>query len=240
MSRIYFHSETDDAEVSGRERAHMCCLTNDIAMANLHHLYDSPENPCWLRKFIPQDSWALTSSMNFDQTMHLYLTQGGNYVINGETFDAWTATLNTVMAIGNDQLKLFARLHAQCEIHCWVDGGDRKWLAGIIQKGVDIGLYRQDMGWESVVALLLSKDCEPVVCSYSVCDQFPSRHVAEWVDANDGDDWYKLKPEKRWAMAMAKLRENSGGLQLKPSNWDEYRFGHLKTIFDITSEGAEG
>lgn len=133
---------------------------------------------------------------------------------------------------GGDSLKLFARLHAQCEIHAWVAGKNRAWMAKIIAEGLESGLYRQNVGWDQVIEMLGRSKTEPVVTSYSVCEQFPSREVANWEDDNDGDDWYDLDSETRWKLAMKGLKNKTGKLELTPK-WDRYRFGDGKTVFDL-------
>ena len=103
--------------------------------------------------------------------------------------------LNTAARVGSDAVKLAARLHGQCELHAWVDGPDRKWLAEIIASGREAGVFRDvnaitgyaekfpaddSLDWEGVIALLKWRDDEPVVTSYSVCDSFMSTACAEW------------------------------------------------------------
>jgi len=86
--------------------------------------------------------------------------------------DAWAAQLNTVIQYGNEVLGVLTQIDAQCEIHAWVSGKNRAWLAGVIVEGLRLKLFRPDMGWDGVVALLLSSSRGAVVMSYSVCDSF--------------------------------------------------------------------
>ena len=115
--------------------------------------------------------------------------------------------LNTALAMGGRPLALAAKIHGWCEIHAWVDGPDRDWLAGIMGAGLESGMYRRGLwhetaagaerkwwsqGWESVIELLRSRDDGPVVMSYSVCDSFPNREAAGWEPPfNEGwkPDW---------------------------------------------------
>ena len=84
-----------------------------------------------------------------------------------------------------------------------------------------------------MVEFLRRSDDESVVTSYSVCDQFPNRFVAEWEDDYDGDEWYELPSETRWEMAFSKIRDSDRGLELKPDNWDAFRFGHGLGAFGL-------
>ena len=102
----------------------------------------------------------------------------GYLMVEGQRVDIFGAQLDTAITIGSDQLKFAARLHGQCEIHCYVECKNRKWLASIIEQGLEQHLYRKDKGWESVIKLLRNGCKSPVVMSYSVCDSFPS-----------SDDW---------------------------------------------------
>jgi hypothetical protein len=240
MSRIYFHSPDQETEVSGSERAYMGCLINDIAIGVLSvDRFRAQNDP--VAKLLPEDCYVRSPSPTFDfvQSFELWVKSGdGHFVVNGERRSVWTCCLNTALRLGGDPLKLFARLHGQCEIHCWVDGKNREWLAGIIDQGLGDGIFRRgiagrSMGWEATVEMLRSRDDEPVVCSYSVCDQFPNEHTAGYENKKNPDAWYDLSRDKRWKMAMKGLRENGGGLEMKPDNWGAYRFSHGLSMFDI-------
>jgi hypothetical protein len=128
-----------------------------------------------------------------------------------------------------------ARLHGQCELHAYVEGANRAWLADIIERGRETDVLRPQMKWEQVAEFLRSRDDCPVVTSYSVCDQFPNRHVAGWVapmskyedtgeEYEDTDAWYDLPEAERWQRAMDGLRAQGNGLELKPDNWNTFHF----------------
>lgn len=133
----------------------------------------------------------------------------------------WFISLNTAIAVGNDALRLGARLHGQCEIHCYVEGPNRAWLAGIIEAGRESGFYRESMGWESVCGLLRRRDDSPVVTSYSVTEQFPEFR-------GGADD--ALTDEQRWEQGVTELRAD-WSLELKPENFATFRFGDGATVF---------
>jgi len=176
----------------------------------------------------------------FAETLKTALMVGyGNspLVIDGENVHTFAVALNTALDLGNDAIKLSARLHGQCEIHTWVEGPNRKWLAEIIQAGLKRGIFRGGMGWDSVIELLESRDDEPVVTSYSVCDRFPNSHTAKWKppivdDEPDYDKWYDLPLQEQWQLAMAGIRDYAT-LEMKPEGWDEYCFGDGMNGFEL-------
>lgn len=150
--------------------------------------------------------------------------------------DLWTVCLNTAMALGGRPLKLLVRLHAQCEVHAYIEGPHRAWLAQVVRDGRASGLYRQGEGWEDVIALLDSRNDEPVVMSYSVTEQFPNPcdlpEFAGWSE-EQRDAWYEWPEARKWAEAMAALRARPGNLELKPDNFDDYFFGRNLKMWDV-------
>lgn len=228
MSRIYFTSQDATAELRGSERAYMGCMICDIFCGLFRSCIDRDHtgHPSPLRNLLPEnpDAWWLD---NFSDSMPLCLrsaSDGFYFVVDGKRHDLFHAQLNTVLDMGNDALKLMARIHGQCEIHAYTEGHNRHWLADIIKGGLAMGLYRADQGWNAVRELLDSSATGPVVMSYSVCDLFPSGSEAGWVDDNDGDDWYDLTNAERWAMAYDNLKQHADNLELRPDNWDDFRF----------------
>lgn len=270
MSRVYFHSQHGTAELLGSERAHCGGLVEDIAVGMLpdfpdgfdeiaplihpsHYLHgmnrDARGFALWRESFLT--AWRIEIGSTSLLTWH------------GHDLSAWNMSLNTAMAVGNDPIKLAARLHAQCEIHAWVDGINRWWLADIIGTGRRLGVYRADAGWEEVAALLRDRDDEPVVTSYSVCDGFPNPAAAGWEpppmpegwrhDYYDEAEWASLDDEKRrdiytdsaydlwgdmpdaeqWRLAMAGLHATPGMLELTPATWSGSHFGRGLTVFDL-------
>lgn len=232
MSRVYFHSPSGMAELRGSERAWASSLVNDMACGFIaradqdalfelipvgHYLREVPEG----RKHPHWDKWLRTA-----------WCVGLDLNWRGHTLDAWTFTLNTALLLGNDPVRFMARMHGQCEIHGWVDGRNRVWLADIIGRGRASGLYRHDAGWEDVAAFLGQRDDEPVVMSYSVCDGFPNAYASDWTGT--GDDWYDLPEVEQWDRGMRYLRSMSG-LELSPDDWTEMRFGHGLSVIDLTA-----
>lgn len=252
MSRIYFHSPSGDAELSGSERAWMSLLVRDIAegLLDIHdhedtdrllalvsagnHLHRLDRNsPGWLAP------WANT----FRRSWSGMFTEE-DFTWRGRPLNTFCVNLNTALKVGSDPIKLAARLHAQCEINAWVGGPNRAWLAGIIEEGLEAGLFRRTLrytsmdgteaespqGWDDVVALLRLRDDEPVVTSHSSGDQFP------YPVGMDYDEWTELTAEQQWAAAIAELRADvESGLELTPSNWKTFNFRHGLSVFDINA-----
>jgi hypothetical protein len=255
MSRVYWHSPSAEAELWGGERAWLSGLVSDIAIGVLDPFYsadtlselitaqcDKPpargERITWASRF------GTSLSVGFSENLLTW---------KGRQLDALSLQLNTALRVGNDAVRLAARIHGQCEIHCWFEGKDRGWIAGIITEGLAGGVFRKgisdqfggasrDIGWEDVRAMLLDSDEEPVVLSYSVCEQFPDPYVIGWQPPADdcerphddtSEQWYELSSEERWRLGMTWLREQRGGLQIKPENFSTYTFRHGLSAFDI-------
>lgn len=250
MSRIYFHSYDGEAELLGSERAYMGhSLTTKIALGLLNvGGYNTPKQ---LLRFIkPENHLAQLDSKSpmwergYEASFTTGMTSGLINYRNRE-IEPFTVALNTALAVGNDVIKLAARLHGQCEIHTWVDGPNRAWLADIMQAGRDTGLYRDEMGWEKVIALLRSGSTLPVVTSYSVCDRFPNRSsildedIPTFSVKDEGeldvarDDWWgEYSSSQQWDMCMRWLRVQQG-LELQPDDWDSFYFTPGITVFDL-------
>lgn len=285
MSRIYFHSPSGEAELRGSERAWMGGLVNDIALGILDP--DSNNADQLMRLVAPGHYLHAAERAGYgwvgkwQETFRLAwggIMSDGAFVWRGHRIDAWTMNLNTALQIGADPLKLAARLHAQCEMHAWVDGPNRTWLADIINEGLKTGLFRGTLrydatptapaqevsqGWEEVAALLRSRDDEPVVTSYSVCEQFPDSYNTTFDPAKpdgwipkywDQDDWdalsnherdtywaqdgrgelyNELPVEEQWRYAMEWLRAQPGMLEMTPDTWSGYHFGNGLSVLDL-------
>lgn len=224
MSRVYFHSLDGQSELRGSERAYAGWLTNNLGIAAL----DLQNNEAVLLR-------ALRPAIREGRFLDLMLRVDGHrhqFVCpDGTEENAWTVILNTCVDMGSEALCLLARVHGQCEIHCFVEGEDRAWLAGVIQRGRDVGILRAKQGWEEVAAHLLRSAEYPVVMSYSVCDQFPNRKVVETND--EWDAWAARTTEEQWSLCMEKIREPGRHLRIGPNTLTTVGFGSGLNAFEL-------
>lgn len=267
MSRVYFHSPSGTVELWGAERHHMAWLSTHLTWPILEpyaeRRFGRPEGdrPS-IMDIVAPGSYLHTTPMEALHRMDAFRTwysvsgeKDSYFVLDGKKVELFDLQLNTLYKMGNDPLALAARIHGQCEIHAYVEGPNRAWLAGIMKEGRALNIYREGSGWETVIELLLSRDDEPVVMSYSVCEQFPNSRVAGWKARNQAridaappeeqerlgdeiyDEFQNLPSEERWAMCMTALRsgEAGAGLELKPDDWDDYYFRDGTTCFDVAA-----
>jgi len=272
MSRIYFHSPSGDAEVPGTERAWMGTVTDSLGMSPVdsHLLINLSTTGCvtlfgrsvatWSAEQVQSARLAVRHSDS--------VSDGLAISVYGVDLDPGCLTLNTALQLGSPAIRLMTRLHNQCEIHCWVDGPNRSWLADLIDAGLAEGSFRhteeaRGCGWSDVTKLLRSRDDEPVVTSYSVCDQFPNSYASTWMpawpegvperwDALDeatqeerserAESWYDLPPDEQWARGIEWLRAQAGGLELTPDQFTgsrEFHFGRDLSWIDLKHWDAQ-
>lgn len=245
MSRVYFHTPSDEAELRGSERAYASSVVNGVFLGQIAQHYISRD---FLKSILPKNCYLhdARDDQTFENQFRVWASVGfsdTNFIIpkdDGTTqiVDVWTVMLNTALRMGNDQVKLFARIHAQCEIHPYIEGKNRAWLAGIIDRGLELGMYRPKQGWDEVSTLLKSRDDEPVVLSYSVCEQFPhSMYDSDFVRGEDGvdDEWYDLSIEERWNRCMKTLRGEGPKArpEISPETYQDYYFNCGTDLFTI-------
>jgi hypothetical protein len=243
MSRIYFHAQNhDEVILSGSERAYMSNVINDMMLGALGDLTYAEK---WLKSLIRPDHYLHQyTGEEFANSCEVFLrvAWGEKLMLPSGPIDPFTIALNTAYSM-NDQLKLFARLHGQCELHCWMEGEtDKKWIANIIKKGLKNGLMRKDEGWEDVETLLREDGDFPVVCSFSVGEQFPNLNCLPknhplLRDAQDEekeidayDKFYEMDEDKKWKLCMKGLRASGGGIQITKKNWNDFYFGDDRII----------
>lgn len=230
MSAIYFQSESGEARLRGSERAHMGVLVTDLTVAAFRPRGVMSDEP--LIRVIPlsaADYAGLGGALTFRRDFASFVAGhfGHNaFTLGDRSADVFSVALNTVLAMGSDPLCLLARLHGQCEIHAWIDGPNRAWMADLIDQGRASGIMRRQQGWEAVAAFLRESATEPVVTSYSVTDGFPNASVAGVEGEDERDAWYDKPREEKWAACMAVLRAASEtgigphvGLEIDPDNF---------------------
>lgn len=191
MSSIEFATRNDSRYIRGSERAHMSWLVDRALRGFL------PGNAKDIGRFIEGSSFEtalvglIQSERQLDReqqygkradierqlqnTLALYVSTGvgePTITLDGLKLEMWSIALNTVLAIGSPPMQLAAKIHGTCEIHGWIAGKNRDWLAGVIEQGLKAKLFRTEMGWEALIEFLReSKRCN-VVMSYSVCDSY--------------------------------------------------------------------
>lgn len=246
MSRIYFTTPTDEAEVRGWERAWMGLVTakagatlirEAISVETLRDRFINPNHSLMNRRSPNQldAEWARWFDLSLATHYDLETLMVG---VDGEPLNAWEVSLNTLMAAGSDVMRLMARIDAQCESHGYIEGPARAWFAGLIEDGRRSNMLRADSGWESVVELARADDRTPMVMSYSVTDGFPNPRTSTF-ELPEGDEdcesWGALPLERRWELGMEWLRAHPGKLELSPVGWGSYRFGHGVSAFDLAA-----
>lgn len=280
MSSINFTTRAGEARVGGPERFSMAIICSDMLLMAVrgltpayivkimtpgHYLYEQAQRVLEAKVNPPPEAsyagtLAYKAEQAFEESLKIFFRSCFDDDEPFPGFDLFSITLNTALALGSAPVKLGARIHGQCEIHCWVDGPDRAWLADVIQEGRTIGLFRDEMGWEAVLELLRASDADPVVLSSSVTDDFPGTHLAAGLEppvpdlqgrkyedlsaaekeANDTawedreEAWEALTDDQRWDMSMQALRDLGNGLQIKPADFTgEFQFDNGATGFDL-------
>lgn len=266
MSRVYFVDAVEEVELRGSERAHMGVTVDEFAFGLLDGTrrsgskYDKDVRTVMTDKTRAQWDGGY-GRMNHTESLRIFMSGiswGEDRLFTDGTVEdsAWRIALNTVHAAGSDPMKLFARLHAQCEIHCWWEGKDRAWIAKIMEDGRRIGLYRDDQGWDEVIDFVKRRDDSPVVTSYSVCDEFPEAGLVveqgllelpddpNYPGEKDWDHWYELSNEERWDLGMKALRKQEkapeGRVQITRRTWATYHHGYGLNVFKLNNAMGYG
>lgn len=236
MSRIYFHARDGEAKVRGMER-YLFASWASQAMINALRLDDRMLQDSPFAKVLPKDLYIFRSPREIDgRSLKNWLTVGydKSLPMGASRVNLFDMALNTLIHAGGETMKFGARIHGQCEIHGWVDGPNREWLAGIIERGMESHMMRRDMGWQGAINLLKASSESPVVLSYSVCHSFPNYALA----GIDGEDekafeaWEKLSEGEQWDTCMAILREERAGIEMESEGWDGYFFNDGVTGYD--------
>lgn len=250
MSRIILATRDDEVRVLGSERAYLGMLVDRVALGLLDLSSDRVRER--VEQLIPATHWARQQSGNhlrYLSDLALAWRDIGGFGIagwKGKPVSTWRLNLNTALVVGGDALKLAAKIHGQCEIHCWTEGDNAAFVADIIDNAVETGMYRPGAGWGAASELLRKAD-GPVVFSYTVSDTFPNAGIADWscdhpefdADGSEhegGDCWYELTENERWDLGVAGLRASTGGSEITRDDWDTFRFGEGLSLFDLFAE----
>lgn len=260
MSTVYFHSPDKTAALAGIERHLYGRLCSDLAIgvSDINHDFFQKERAEQWAKYLSEKGSlrGFVTSGDYRSFFHL-LPQiiengfsGDTFVYKGHGLSNFSLVLNTAICYGSNPIRLAARIHGQCEIHGWVEGRDRAWLADLFEEGLSSSIFRRtfrdkSVGYDKVIEHLRSSTEFPVVMSYSVCDSFPNRMLAKeggWEGDPADDSFYDESTDVQWGWCMKYLRDceaKGHGLQLRPSNFANYRFGHELTLPDLVSDRAE-
>jgi len=255
VSTICFGSASGTADLHGAEHARLWHLVKDIATGILavrrpgggRERMEELTGTAAPEDFGAFQEWATLMEYRFTSHAAEGITWRGQ-PLNMPAFVA-----NTAIATGSDPVRLSVRIIEQCDDHCWVEGPDRAWLATIIARGLDAGVFRgrilnygdgplfRPAGWEDVSALLLSRADEPVVLSHAGSGQFASYPPAGWRPGRDGDgdagqEWHEMEKAGQWRAAMDALRAQRPWQRLDPAAWHDYRFVHGLSVLDLLAD----
>lgn len=253
MSAVRFHfGEGEVLQVRGMERAAMDFHTQKIAVGAAGLV--SGMGPAWddreaMQKFGPylsKDFWAEGAAEKIARGLTSSLRDMGIFSWRGERIGMWSLVLNTALAVGSDPIRLCAKIHATCEIHGFFEGKDRDWFAGLIEEGLEDGVFRKDfenlhggrwsMGWPELIEQLRKNDTEPVVMSFTVTDGFPDP-PEDWrpevEDEERWNEWADLPYEEQFTLALAEIREDESRKPIGPETLRAYRFGHELSLLDL-------
>lgn len=232
MSAIYFHTlDCETVSVSGAERAHMQCVLSDIALSivgtiTYERIMNVLPTSCYLH--------SMSDNTHFEKHAETWLhVSNDKLILNGEKHDIFPVLLNTAYKLGSGPVKIAARIHGQCEIHCYIRNENKQWFAGIVESGLSCGLFRLSMGWRDVLDLLAQTKSD-IVLSYSVTEQFPNYWISDWYGLPEfvSDDFYERDYDAQWESCMAVLGKDKH-LEIKPEGFDDYYFDTGLSIIDF-------
>lgn len=247
MSYLYFHSLHGEAALTGSERSYLNLIGGRYGVATIGEL--TAEKAERIRTLIRPGSYVARGSASdpawrrdLAESMALSLF-GVPLHWRGTTISANSLVNNAVMRHGDDQMQLAVRLYRQCEVHAWVDGPNRAWLAEIMRAGLERGLYRAKGGWSAVIDLLLAREDEPVVTSSSLNTCFPNAGACRPWDEREyqerDEDFLSLPEHEQWRAAMAGLRSSEPVTwrELTPARWGPaFHFRHGLALEDLLAD----
>jgi hypothetical protein len=247
MSAIIAHMHNENIAIPGGIRGAWDLLFRDIFMRIMKPaIYDGPDKTAGLRSLLPPghcllaeqgyefenlaECWLRGRMLHADNLEHPFL------VLDGRRLLFFATVLNTVVSLGSDALTLAARLHGQCELHCYVEYEDFYWFADMLRKSIPIfrAQHKQatnQLEWlEHEMRQIHRKKGLPVVFSYSVTNPWPNA-----LDCNVSDGaWAKMDRDRRWSLGTEALRSHpEKRLRIGPDEWDGYQFDYGLSAFDL-------
>jgi len=272
MSSVAFHSlDSGTVRVGGAERAWagvLCTrMMEDILDLDCYPAINEAPLSTLIRMLRPghyvhdfirkgdahQVARALQITMNVELDGHVLEW-------NRQPVEVFALAINTALALGNDAVRFLARMHGACEIHAWIDGRNRWWIANIIEDGLASGVMRtarqtQYENWPGVIAMLRNSSQSPVVMSYSVTNSFPNFELVSGHDfektpwnkmteaeqlamAERREAFADLPAHEQWAQAFRAL-ELVRGRELRQDNWKTFRYVHKLSALDLMADDWE-
>lgn len=238
MSRVYFTTFDDEAELRGSERAWLGLFAEAIGLGML------PKYGNISDVIYPEEARGrLKTQAEIETALRINLS-GLRFKIGEEQIEPWVVNLNTALLMGNDIVRLGTFIHAQCEVHGWFKPEDFGWVAKIIYDGLKSGLYREDAGWEEVRLLFLRAET-PIVMSYSVTESFPDFGLVVNSDLGpeahlDREYWWEetLDARQRWDLSMQVLEKKMPSItpEMMSEGFSTREGGTAFTALDVADE----
>jgi len=245
MSSINFNFQDNTyIPIPGMYRFYFASLLHDLFCFSLQLSEYNDENNNWICNCFDKNHYIQYGNRKNVSRMEIKTALNGSlqdiYLYHeNEKYDSFHLELNTAIHIGSDPIKLAARIHAQCEIFCYIEEKNRKWIADIIDNGIAIGVFdvhSKYNHWKILSERLRKENDGPVVLSSSVTDSFPNillsdmsdlyLHAEEEDKYNIYDKYYDIPSADRFSMGMDHLRSQGHKLlELKPENWNSMYFG---------------
>ncbi len=248
MSCISFHSRKRTVDLGGSERHFMqkFCFELFWAALGVSSFHFEENRVVQLMKHTGPSGSLSPLRATDPESLYNELSAGRTFEnvcfeVDGEAVPLEDVVLNTAKVLGNDTVRFMAKLAGQCEIHLFVDGSNRAWLANLIETGRQQKILRPGQNWEEVVELLQEASDDPVVTSYSVSGEFPTTAVTLddetlYLLPHDEDEWEQLTEDEQWDLSVAALRQVNGeqsmGLEAAPETLSGL-YGQSLTIFDM-------
>jgi hypothetical protein len=224
MSSIAFHTKDETVRIGGRERAYYGLTVDRLFSSAL----------CIDALYLGRDEEQVQSieriiGVSRNARLLLNTLHRGPMTVGDTTWDLFDCALNTALVTGSPAIVFMTRVHAQCEIHGYVNEENHEWLVAVIEQGLKDRVLRKETqgygkGLEDLVTMLRKPDTGPVVMSYSVTDSF------SWYD-HENDRM--LDFDEAFTRLSTEDKDAGRGLELAPDPQHEYHFGDGSNAFDL-------
>lgn len=131
MSHIAFRTPGQSALVGGRERAYLAHLVWRLTRGLLDLESTRPMDAAAVQRWhslLRRYEHGRDREVVGDFETALHVAYDG-FICAGRQWDPFRLQMNTALQFGSDDIRLAARVHGQCEVHGWVAGPNRAWLA---------------------------------------------------------------------------------------------------------------